>query len=447
MDRASPLHRGSALAGHVVLIGGGATSALTAVRLAERGFAVTVVEKAALGNGSSSRSNAGIRAQFGVESTVRGMMYAEWVYAHLHDWLQTPTEQRQPVIRQNGYLFLYEDPAQAAPAGQPAMRAGAASVWERAQRDAAMQRRIGLPVEVLAPAEVERRWPHLDASRLIGATYCATDGFLEPHVLLTEGYRRAREMGVQVCTRTEVLGATVRDSRIVRLETSAGPLEADWVVNATNAWAARVSQRIGGMPLPIAPLKRYLYHLRPGERVMDEETWARLPMTIYGLGPGRGAHSRPSGPQMVLAWAHETEPEPDFTDDDQDRIGPGFDSAAGIENYGYMALAQMADFAPRLAEVCGILATTSGYYGVTPDANPLIGYDAYLENLVHTAGFSGHGLMHAPLTARIVEALLTGEAAGGSVRLPTPFEAHMLDITPFDPSRDFRASAREHMVL
>ena len=50
------------LADHVVLIGGGSTNALTAVRLAERGFRVTILEKAKIGNGSSSRSAAGIRA-------------------------------------------------------------------------------------------------------------------------------------------------------------------------------------------------------------------------------------------------------------------------------------------------------------------------------------------------------------------------------------------------
>ncbi len=36
----------SSFAEHVVIIGGGATSALIAVRLAERGFRVTVLEKA-----------------------------------------------------------------------------------------------------------------------------------------------------------------------------------------------------------------------------------------------------------------------------------------------------------------------------------------------------------------------------------------------------------------
>ena len=46
----------SSSAEYVVIIGGGATSALIAVRLAERGFRVTVLEKAHLGKGSSSRS-------------------------------------------------------------------------------------------------------------------------------------------------------------------------------------------------------------------------------------------------------------------------------------------------------------------------------------------------------------------------------------------------------
>src|SRR6266571_6997783 len=95
----------SSSAEHVVVIGGGATGALIAVRLAEHGFRVTVVEKAQVGNGSSSRSAAGIRAQFSIEETVVGMQYSEWWYTQFHQILQTPPERRQPVIQQNGYLF------------------------------------------------------------------------------------------------------------------------------------------------------------------------------------------------------------------------------------------------------------------------------------------------------------------------------------------------------
>src|SRR5229473_3015067 len=83
---------------HVIIIGGGATSALIAVRLAERGFRVTVLEKAQLGNGSSSRSAAGIRAQFSTEETVVGMQYSEWWYSHFHDLLHSPTDTRQQPV-------------------------------------------------------------------------------------------------------------------------------------------------------------------------------------------------------------------------------------------------------------------------------------------------------------------------------------------------------------
>src|SRR5215470_5131072 len=126
-------------ADHVVIIGGGATGALIAVSLAERGFRVTAVEKAKLGNGSSSRSAAGIRAQFSTEETVVGMQYSEWWYSHFHDLLHSPPDVRQqPVMRQNGYLFLYEA-SDAIPVWQPRRRHEVAEIWHHAQTAASMQ--------------------------------------------------------------------------------------------------------------------------------------------------------------------------------------------------------------------------------------------------------------------------------------------------------------------
>ena len=107
----------------------------------------------------------------------------------------------------------------------------------------------------------------------------------------------------------------------------------------------------------------------------------------------------------------------------------------------------MALYAPSLVESGGVLATTCGYYGMTPDAVPLIGFDAGLPNLVHAAGFSGHGVMHAPVTALLVERLLTGQTENGEARLPPPFEQHTLNLSAFDPSRDFSHTSAETAVL
>ncbi len=432
---------------HVVIVGGGATSALIAVRLAERGFRVTVLEKAQLGNGSSSRSAAGIRAQFSTEETVVGMQYSQWWYRHFHDFLHSSLEVRQqPVLRQNGYLFLYDAP-DAIPVWQPRRKREVTDIWRQAQVAATMQQQHGLPVEVLTPQTIQERWPFLSAERVVGATWCPTDGFLLPHMIYTEGFRRAKELGVDVQERTEVLGAMLHAGRIQALMTNRGTIEADWFINATNAWAARLSPRIGGMALPVSPRKRYLYFLKPAQPVMDATTWQQMPMTIYGVGSHRGAHSRPEHDLLLLAWAHETEPEPLFNDADQDRVDPPFRHDNGIDNYGCAILEQVEQFSPLLANAGGLVATTSGFYGTTPDANPLIGLDTQQENLVHAVGFSGHGLMHAPITALLVEALLAGDVDDGLVHLPVPFAAATIDLRTFAPGRSFENAHRETLVL
>jgi len=383
---------------------------------------------------------AGIRAQFGVPETIVGMLYSEWFYSHFHDLLATPESTRQPVIRQNGYLFLYDHPH------APDATADAAAYWARAQHTVAIQRGVGVDAQLLEPDQIRDRWPHLAADRLVGATWCPTDGFLFPPVIYGEGGRRAAELGARILQRTEVVGARHAGNRIAALETSRGLEETDYVVNCTNAWAPRVSPRLGGMHLPITPVKRFLYHIDPSRPVLPEAAWQRLPMTIYGMGRPLGAHTRPDGRHLILAGMSHTPSEPEFSDDDQDRIPAAFDHRYGVDNFGFQLLADMALYAPTLIDSAGLVATTSGYYGMTPDALPLIGFDRYQTNLMHAAGFSGHGVMHAPITALVVEALLVGDAAG-ELRLPRPFAGQRLNLRAFDPCRDFASATAESAVL
>src|ERR1051326_5499978 len=101
-----------------VIIGGGASGALIAARLAERGWQGIALEKAAIGTGSSGRSAACIRAQWGTAEAAACMLYAEWFYTHFHDLLHSSPEDRHWMIKQNGYLFLYEHPELSVPPWQ-----------------------------------------------------------------------------------------------------------------------------------------------------------------------------------------------------------------------------------------------------------------------------------------------------------------------------------------
>jgi hypothetical protein len=55
--------------------------------------------------------------------------------------------------------------------------------------------------------------------------------------------------------------------------------------------------------------------------------------------------------------------------------------------------------------------------------------------------------MHAPVTAFLVETILTGAAPGGIASLPEPFADRQLDLRAFAPGRDFHTSSHESAVL
>lgn len=419
----------------VIVIGGGATGALIAWLLTMCGFSVTVFEKKSIGNGASSRSAACIRAQWKTLETIIGMMFSEDFFLHFNQILEVPEEDRSWMIRQNGYLWLYENPGEYF---DPALYGSARDSWSQAQINVKTQQSVGLPVELLSPDEVHRRWPHINPDRLIGATWCNTDGFLNHDPVYLQGFATARRHGATLKQNTEVLSGVSRGGKLVGVHTTAGYFEADWFVNAANIWGPRLSRRLDGMDLPVSPEKRYLYYLSPGTPTF-KEVWPDLPMTIYGFGAGRGSYSRPFDHQLMMGWAHVVEPDHDFVDEDQERFDPGYrhtDNSMG--NFGTALLEQINDFAPTLAGCGQIKTSTSGYYDTTPDHNPIIGADLKRPNLIHAVGFSGHGLMHAPITAVLVAALIKGETVDGRVRLPEPFQDHVISLDTFRPDRVFK---------
>ena len=82
----------------------------------------------------------------------------------------------------------------------------------------------------------------------------------------------------------------------------------------------------------------------------------------------------------------------------------------------------LVERAPAFAEA-SILRGWAGFYEVTPDDNPLLGWTGGPEGLAVAAGFSGHGFMQGPAIGRCMAELLLDGAASG------------IDISPFRPSR------------
>ncbi len=359
-----------------VVIGAGIIGTLTGFRLARAGWRVTVLEGRHVGAGSSSRTAAGIRQQFSTPETVVGMRFSVDFYRRFPELVGG----RVAPIVQNGYLFLLQ--GETAPS--------AARV--------AMQREAGLSeAELLDPDETARRFPFVDAATITGATWCPTDGFLRPEIVYNEAADALRALGGRIVQNAPVEGARVQGDRLTEVLAGGAWRGADLFVDATNAWSDRVSRALGGTILPIAPLKRYLWFLqRAGD--LGPEALLSMPLVIT---PG-GAYCRPeSGESLLCGFAHDARPEPEFSYEDQDRIDPEFSHKSGPESRAYETWLALAESMPPIGAFGGVTATTSGFYGVTPDHNPFLGFDPLRPNLLHLVGFSGHGAMFGPFAAEV----------------------------------------------
>ncbi len=361
------------------------------------------------------------------------MRYAVQQYARFEEQFRCEPGQGQAMV-QNGYLFLYEDPARA-DAPEAAARA-----WATAQGNVAMQRAAGLAdVVLLTPAQLDERFPHVDASGLIGATFCPSDGFLHPDVVYMEGFRRIEELGGVLHQHQPVVGGRFDASgQLVAVETEPGEIyEADVFVDATNAWSPRLTELLHGEVLPVEPLKRYLYFLQRGESLTGEQLLA-MPMTIS---PQR-AYCRPENDeQLLLGWAHPASAQANFDWADQDTIEPEFFHKSGVENYGMKLWMELAEHMPPLVEFSGLRATTAGFYAVTPDHNPFLGYNSIQRRLLHAVGFSGHGAMMGPFTAAAVTAM----ALAGETVPSVTVDGVEVDLSAFRPGREL--AHREGMVI
>jgi sarcosine oxidase subunit beta len=259
--------------------------------------------------------------------------------------------------------------------------------------------------------EVVREFPAVSPDGLVGATFCPTDGFLDPGVILTGLKEKLIECGVEIRAKSEVVGFDFLGDQVqaVRLG-SRERLAADYVVNATGAWSARTGKMLG-TELPIMPEKRYLWmgkFVNP-DLQLPLQQFQKLPMVVCCANDGQNPHLRPqpgTGQHFMVGCEHPVEPEWDFKDEDQDRVDPDFRPANPDGRFVHIHQ-ELARFLPFVEHLGFDDQVHSGFYETTDAHSPIIGFDPNHPNLVHCCGFSGHGIMHGPAAGDIVAHLIS----------------------------------------
>ncbi len=372
-------------AADVVIVGGGIIGASTAYNLAMSGIKdVVVMEKDLLAQGSTGLSVGGIRQQFSHPANIRLSRESVRVFKNFKEELGVDIG-----FCQAGYLFLAQKQA----------------TWQEFLFSVETQRQFSVPVEVLNPDEIRRRWPYLKCDDIMGATFGPEDGYADPYLVAMGFAAAARKQGVRVEELTRVTAVRLSGDRVLGVETTRGQVSSPAVVNAAGPWAAEVAA-MAGLDLPVSPCRRQAFMTQPFDLLPHP-----VPMIIDqdALFYVRGA-----APNLILGMSDPDEP------------------ASFNLNVDREFMERVVGAAVRrvpILEKAELLKGWAGLYEITPDGNPIIGEAPFLKGFFCAVGFSGHGFQHGPAVGRILSELISRGQTG-------------FDLSPFSFDRFKKAPGR-----
>ncbi len=348
----------------VVVVGGGVTGLATAYELARAGVPdVVLLDRDALGAGSTCRAAGGVRAMF--SDPVNVTLGAR----SLETFRDFPARFGQDIdFAGVGYLFLLSTP-QAVDAFEAAV---------------ALQNSLGVPSRMVDVAEARRLSPLIAPDGLLAAAFSPTDGHCTPESVVLGYASAARRAGATLVPHCPVTGIDVTGGRVTAVHTAAGTVRTDTVVCAAGAWSAEVGAW-AGVDLPVTPLRRQVLVTEP---VPDLD-----PHTPFTIDFDTSFYFHREGRGLLMGMS------------DPDEV-PGFRltrSDAWLPRLGEVVERR----APALAGV-GVTGGWAGLYEMTPDHNALIGRADDVEGFLYATGFSGHGFLMGPAVGEVVRDLYLG---------------------------------------
>jgi sarcosine oxidase subunit beta len=375
-----------------VIIGAGIMGCAIAHALAERGLNETVVlDRDQIGRGATADAAGGVRQQFSTETNI--LLARESVRV----WESFPERFGRDIgLRQQGYLFLLTDPAE-----EPVFRA-----------NVALQQGLGVPSRWVTPQEIAAINAFVVLDDVYGGTFCPEDGWCDTYGATIGFAQAARTLGVEFEEETAVTDILIEGGRVQGVRTPQGDVRAPIAIIAAGPQTRSVGA-MADVDLPVDPYRRMSFITEPFDALPQS-----LPMTIDFAS---GLYFHPESHGFLFGMGNRDEPS--TTD-------KTVDEAWMVTNVEAL-VARCPDF-----EAASILRGWAGFYEVTPDDNPLLGWTGGPDGLAVAAGFSGHGFMQGPAIGRcMAELIIDGQVDG-------------IDISPFRPSRFAEGDlSQEHNVI
>ncbi len=349
----------------VLIIGGGVSGASVAYHLAKLGWKdVVLLERKKLTSGTTWHA-AGLIGQLRATANMtRLAKYSADLYQRLEAETGVATG-----IRQNGSITVALSDARA----------------EEITRQASMARAFGVEVEEISPAEVARRYAHLNVADVRAAVYIPSDGQGDPANIALAMAKGARQMGAQVVEGAKVLDIRARSGRVaaVLAEQNGETVEiaCDHVVNCAGMWGREVGA-MAGVTVPLHACEHF-YIVTEAINGLGKLPVLRVPDECAYYKEDAGKILLGAFEPVAKPWGMDGIPD-DF---EFDQLPEDFDHFEPI-------LQKAINRMPLLADA-GIHTFFNGPESFTPDDRYYLGEAPELGNFWVCAGFNSVGIQSA----------------------------------------------------
>lgn len=360
----------------VVVVGAGAFGGWTALRLAQSGAQVTLVERWSPGHFMSSS---------GGDSRVIRHMYSDPLYVRmvarsLALYRQANSEWHKRLLHPIGVLFMRQ------PAGAAFFEAGKPALAES-----------GIEHERLGPDAIVERWPQINTDGIEEAIYEPTAGYLMARRACEAVYAALQRSGGRVIA-GEARPGRIKSGRLASVRLADGSeLGADDFVFACGPWLPELFPDVLG---PVMKTSRQdIYYFAPpangpGHSESELPVWADFGERIwYGI---------PGNRRWGFKIADDSRGEPVHPENRDRRV-----------NHDHVGMARdaMRTRFPALGDAA-LEGVRFCQYTNTPDGDFILDRHPEAGNLWLAGGGSGHGFKHGPALGELVaESVLRGEQA------------------------------------
>jgi heterotetrameric sarcosine oxidase gamma subunit len=382
---------------HVVVIGGGVIGTSVAYHLTKLGLTdVVLVEQGQLSSGTTWHA-AGLVGQLRAsESLTRLVQYSTRLYAELES--------------ETGLSAGYKQCG-----GVTVARTEDRMVQLR--RTAASAAAFNMECELLSPEQALEHYPVMRVDDLVGAIWLPADGKANPTDLTFALAKGARMRDARIVEKTRVLGILSRDGRVCGVQTDAGDVEAEIVVNCAGQWAKQVGA-MAGVNVPLHSAEHFYV-------VTEHIDGVHTDLPILRDPDGYTYFKEEVGGLVIGGF--EPEAKPWVSPDD---IPYPFEFQLLEEDWDHFEIL-MSNALLRIPalEATGIKKFYNGPESFTPDNQFLLGEAPELDNYFVGAGFNSVGIATAGGAGRalaewIVNGAPTSDLTGVDIRRFAPFNGN-----------------------